>query len=41
LKQFHDRLASYLRQLRQSRGRQQEIDENLRRELKALGYLND
>lgn len=41
LKQFHDRLAAYLRQLRQSRGRQQEIDENLRRELKALGYLNN
>ncbi len=41
LKQFHERLAVYLRQLRQSPGRQQEIDENLTRELKALGYLND
>jgi arylsulfatase A-like enzyme len=41
LKQFHDRLASYLRQWRRSRGGQQETDENLRRELKALGYLND
>jgi len=41
LKQFHERLAAYLRQLRRLPGRQQEIDENLTRELKSLGYLND
>ncbi|MCU0236540.1 MAG: sulfatase [Acidobacteria bacterium] len=41
LKRFHERLAAYLRQLRRLPGRQQEIDENLKRELKSLGYLGD
>ena len=41
LKEFHARLAGYVRRLRAARGREQELDENLRRELKSLGYLND
>lgn len=41
LKQFHERLAAYLRRLRQLPGQKQELDENLKRELKSLGYLND
>ncbi|MDD8012734.1 MAG: sulfatase-like hydrolase/transferase, partial [Acidobacteriota bacterium] len=41
LKEFHARLAAYLRRLRDARGRERELDESLRRELKSLGYLND
>ncbi len=41
LKEFHARLAEYLRRLRAARGRERELDESLRRELKSLGYLND
>lgn len=41
LKEFHERLAAYLRRLRAARGSGGALDDGLRRELKSLGYLGD